>query len=294
MRIQWFVRGIFAAALLGFSTLFPAPVDAATPHEMVYAVDAANNLFNFWSDAPNAVLNQYAISGVQNAEEIRGLDFYNGVLYGLGSFSYLYTIDPTTGVATQVGAPGVKFSPLLNGASFGVDNDSSGFRVTSNLRQNLLVNRGTGTATALPNLSYAAGDVFAGQLPRVDAVAYDYTAGMWYAVDTLKNTLATLVPATGILSTVGLMGLDSAPINGFEISPITGTMYMGTGASSSDPQANLYTVNKVSGVATLVGQIDVAGANTLVRGLTVVPEPNSMVMLALGALGLLFTQRRRQ
>ncbi len=176
MGFRWFTRGALAAALVALTPFIPAPANAA--HEMIYAVDTANNLFNFWSDDPGNVLSQYAISGIQNAEEIRGLDYYNGTLYGLGSFSYLYTIDPNSGVATQMGAPGVKFSPLLNGATFGADNDPNGFRVVSNLRQNLLVNRATGgVITAGPNLSYAAGDVFAGQLPRADALAYDYAIG---------------------------------------------------------------------------------------------------------------------
>ena len=286
-----FIISTFIGALLGLSPLLPAPANAAT--ELIYAVDTANNLFSFWSDDPGNVLSQSAISGIQNAEEIRGLDYYNGVLYGLGSFSYLYTIDPSSAVATQVGAPGVKFSPLLNGATFGVDNDASGLRVVSNLRQNLLVNRAAGTATAGPTLSYAAGDPYAGQLPRADALSYDPVSGIWYAADTLKNSLATLNPTTGALSTIGLMGIDPSQINGMDISLFTGVMYMGTPAASSDPQANLYVVDKATGFATLVGQIDVPGANTLVRGLTVVPEPGSVVLLALGAVGLLFARRRQ-
>ncbi len=286
-----FIIATLAVALVGLSPLIPAPANAA--HEMIYAVDTANNLFNFWSVAPGAVLNQYAISGIQNAEEIRGLDYHNGVLYGLGSFSFLYTIDPNTGVATQVGVPGVKFSPLLNGATFGVDNDASGFRVVSNLRQNLLINRATGTATAGPTLTYAAGDPYAGQLPRSDALAFDNAAGNWYVADTLKNSLASFNPTSGVLSTIGLMGMDPSQINGLDISPFTGIMYMGTPAASSDPQANFYTVDKATGFATLVGQIDVPGANTLVRGLTVVPEPGSVVLLALGALGLVVAHRRQ-
>ena len=281
-----------AAALVALTTFIPAPANAA--HEMIYAVDTANNLFNFWSDDPGNVLSQNAISGIQNAEEIRGLDYYNGTLYGLGSFSYLYTIDLNSGVATQVGVPGVKFSPLLNGATFGADNDPSGFRVVSNLRQNLLVNRATGgVITVGPNLSYAAGDVFVGQLPRADALSYDYATGSWYVADTLKNSLASFNPTTGVLSTIGGTGIDPSQINGLDISPFTGIMYMGTPAASSDPQANLYTIDKATGFASLVGQVDVPGANTLIRGLTVIPEPGSIVLVALGVLGLFFARRRQ-
>jgi hypothetical protein len=288
-KSQQTLRGVLGAAIIGLSLLISGPANAA--HEMIYAVDTANNLFNFWGDDPGNVLNQYAISGIQNAEEIRGLDYYSGVLYGLGSFSHLYTINPANGVATMVG--GGAFSPILNGATFGVDNDASGFRVVSNLRQNLLVDRTTGAATAGPTLSYAAGDPYAGQLPRADGLAYDAASGIWYAADTLKNSLATLDPTTGFLSTIGGMGMDPSQLNGLDVSPFTGIMYMGTPAASSDPQANLYTVDKATGFATLVGQIDVPGANTLVRGLTVVPEPGSAALLTLAALGFLYVRRQR-
>ena len=127
----------------------------------------------------------------------------------------------------------------------------------------------------------------------MDALAYDYASGNWFAGDTLQNTLAGFNPATGGLSTIGLMGIDAARLNGMDISPFTGIMYIDTPAASSDPQANLYTVNKVTGMVTLVGQIGSPGDDILVRGLTVVPEPGSVVLLALGVLGL-FMARRRQ
>jgi hypothetical protein len=283
------LRGILAVALISFVAFNCAPAKAA--HEMIYAVDQNNNLFNFWSDAPGTVLSQYAISGIQNAEEIRGIDYYAGTIYGLGSFSRLYAINPNDGVATQIG--GV-FSPILNGASFAFDNGSGNIRVVSNLGQNLAVDRTTAAVTAGPAANYVAGDPFFGQAPRVDALAYDPVSGIWYAGDTLKNTLATFNPATGGLSTIGMMGIDASTRNGMDISPFTGIMYIGTPAASSDPQANLYTVDKVTGAVTLVGQVDVPSADTLIRGLTVVPEPGSLALLALGCLSMLSIRARRQ
>jgi hypothetical protein len=94
-------------------------------------------------------------------------------------------------------------------------------------------------------------------------------------------------------STIGALGIDASTRNGMDISPFSGIMYLGTPATSSDPQANLYTVNMLNGMVSLVGQIDVPMAGTLVRGLTVVPEPSSIALLALGAFGLFFARRRQ-
>jgi hypothetical protein len=65
-------------------------------------------------------------------------------------------------------------------------------------------------------------------------------------------------------------------------------------AASSDPQANLYTVNPVTGAVTLVGQIGQPGDNILIRGLAVVvPEPSSLSLLAMGGLLFGFLRRRK-
>ncbi len=259
---------------------------------MIYAVDTTGNLINFWSDSPGTLLNAYGISGLQANEEIRGLDYYDGVMYGLGSFNHLYAINQF-GIASQVG--GI-ISPPVSGLTFGVDNGPAGFQITSGLSggQSLLIDRTTAAATVEPSMQYAAGDPNFGLGPRVDALAYDASSGNWYAGDTLQNTLALLDPTTGVLHTIGQLGIDAARYNGLDISAVSDIMYMGTPAASSDPQANLYSVDKATGQVTLIGQIGAPGDNTLVQGLTVVPEPSSLALLVLGGVGFLFARRRQQ
>jgi Domain of unknown function (DUF4394) len=293
-RIQQIIQSTLAATVIGFNIFIcmPAKAGPAIAPDHIYAVDQNDNLFDFYSDAPGTILNQHAIFGIQSAEEIRGIDYWNGQIYGLGSFSHLYTIDPNTGQATMVGGA---FSPLLNGATFGVDNDPSGFRVVSGLDQNLLVDRSTGAATLEPALHYVVGDPFFGMSPNVDELAYDNGSGTMFAADTLQNTLASVDLNTGSLTTIGPMGIDASRFNGLDISPVTGIMYMGTPAASSDPQANLYTVNKATGAVTLVGLIGAPLDDILVRGLTVVvPEPSSVALLVFGALGLLIAHRHQR
>src|ERR1019366_4097771 len=283
-RIHQFIKGAFAAALVGIVTFTAVPANAA--HEMIYAVDQNNNLINFVSDTPGTLINTYSINGIKPAEEVRGIDFWQGTIYAFGSFGELYTLNPANGIATQVGSG---FGVTPNGASFGVDNGPGGYVVVSGLGQNLLVNRSTGVATVQPGqVAYATGDPNFGVRPRVDALAYDDAAAKWYGCDTLANTLVSFDPVTGLLHTIGSLRIDASRFNGFDNSSTTGILYLGTPAASSDPQSNLCTVNKATGVVTLVGQIDYPTADTLVRGLTVVPEPSTVVLLALGAFGLLF------
>ena len=86
--------------------------------ELVYGVsDQLDELVSFDSASPGTLLSANSITGLQTGEEMRGIDWIGGTLYGLGNQSHLYTINPLTGAATQVGAGA--FSPVLNGIDFG-------------------------------------------------------------------------------------------------------------------------------------------------------------------------------
>ena len=287
----YLLKGLFAWALIGLITFTCGRANAASPPELIAVVDQYNNLLSFYSDAPGNVVRSSPIIGIQLNEEIRGIDCWGETIYGIGSFSHLYAINPYTAVATQIGGG---FSPTLNGTTFGVDNSPSGLQVVSSLGQSLLIDRTTGTVIVEPSLHYVAGDPRFGVTPRVDAISYDKATGKWYADDTSLNSLAQFDPTTGGLSSIGPNGIDASRFNGLDVSDITKVMYMGTPAASSDPQANLYIVDKLTGMASLVGQIDYPDAGTLVRGLTVVPEPGSVALLALGVFSLCVARRRPQ
>lgn len=83
-----------------------ASADAGPPEATLYAVTLNNQLFSFSSSDPGTFNNVVAITGLQTGERILAIDFppATGQLYGLGSSSRLYTIDPMAGAATQVGA----------------------------------------------------------------------------------------------------------------------------------------------------------------------------------------------
>ena len=113
------------------------------------------------------MLSAHNISGLLGNEQLRGIDWVAGTLYGLGDGSHLYTINPNTAAATLVGS----FSPILNGIDFGFNAGPSQLYVSSDLGQNLTINPGTTVATAGPN--YAAGS-------SLDGIAYDYVSGIFY------------------------------------------------------------------------------------------------------------------
>jgi hypothetical protein len=282
------IGGITKLTMVGLVALAGAKVNAAS--ETSYLVDINNNVFTLNAAAPGNILAAHPITGLGLSESVLGIDWYAGTVYALGSSSKLYTLDPNTGAATAVGSG---FGTVLNGFAFGVDNSGSAFNVVSDLGQSLSVNRTTGVASVLPTLAYVSGDPSFGSAPRIAGLAWDPFASSWYGIDYVKNTLVGLNLTLGTVSTIGGLGIDVSRNNGFEISPATGVVYLGSPAASSDPAANLYTVSKTTGAATLVGLIGQPGDNILVRGLTVVPEPSTLSMLALGGLALGLIRRRK-
>src|SRR3954470_24850821 len=123
--------------------------------------NANNNLVRFESPAPGTIISTIAITGMIGGDIIVGLDFrpLDGKLFGLGSGSRLYIIDPPTGVATQVGTG--TFAVPLSGTSFGFDfyPVTDRIRVVSDTNQNLRLDPNTGAVVVTDtNLIYAWGD----------------------------------------------------------------------------------------------------------------------------------------
>jgi hypothetical protein len=239
-----------------------------------------NDVVGFDASNPGAILFDHPIIGLAASESIRGIDYWNGTVYALGSAGNLYNLNYNTGQATLVGSLGV----VLNGASYGVENDGSGFHIVSELGQNLTASRATGAAAVGPAINPSG--------TFLSALAYRSTGTpTMFGIDSSANTLGTFDAATGHFITTGPLGFDVARNNGFDISG--NTAYLASGATSSDVQANLYTVNLATGLATLVGLIGQVGDNTLLRGLTVVPEPGTGTLL-IGGLALLVINFRRR
>ena len=261
--------------------------DRAVPATAL-ALAGTSTLIRFDTATPNVVTTIGTITGLATGDSIVDLDFRPGTgqLYGLGSGSRIYTIDPNTAVATPVGASGAF---TLNGTNFGFDFNPvpDRIRVTSDADQNLRLNPNDGTLTATDGtLAYAAGDPNAAANPNIVASAYTNSFGGATATTLydLDSSLDTLViqnpPNSGTLNTVvgAGLGINAQGPAGFDIQALTGGGNAAFAAlSTNGADSSFYTINLTTGAATLVGAI--GSTPTLVRGLAIVPEVTPSAVL---------------
>ncbi len=294
-RNHFFARMLFAlclAGLLNYSILSVGGIFTGTVQanglspvtEMegtVYAVTAANNLINFNTITPGAILRTVAITGLGQGETITGIDFRprTGQLFGVSSASRVYTINTTTGAATAVGAA---FTPALTGTRFGVDFNPvpDRIRVVSDNDQNLRLNPDTGAvAAADTNLAFATGDANAAANPNIVSVAYtnNFNAAAATTLYGIDSNLDILVrqgsvggtptsPNAGQVSTIGPLGLNTTDQVGFDIAA-PGDVAIASLTTQGATTSSLYSINLTTGAATLIGAI---GGTDIVRDIAVV------------------------
>ena len=195
--------------------------------QLLYALNTNNTLLSFYSGTPNYINSAVPLSGVTTGQTIVGTDFRpnTGQLFGLGydaatagANSQLYTIDPSTGVATSVGAAiRLELGTRINGIGFDFNPTVDRIRVTSTNRANLRLNPNNGALAATDgNLAYAAGDT---TTARIGSVGYTNsypgsTSTTLYDLDDARNVLATQNPPNvGTLNVVGNTGLGIVETN---------------------------------------------------------------------------------
>lgn len=239
---------------------------------MVYGVTMDNRLVSFQSSAPATLVNNVAIGGLQSGENVLGIDFRpaTGQLFGLGSSNRLYTIDLTSGAATQVGT--AVLTTTLSGADFGFDFNPvvDRIRVTSNTGQDLRLNPNNGQVAAVDGtLTYTTTDRNTGATPNIVGSAYSNNipgpaSTTLYDIDSnLDNLVTQNPPNAGVLNTVGSLGVDTTGMVGFDIAG-SGTAFaslMLTGTNTS----SLYSISLETGAATMVGAI---GSNLAIRDIS--------------------------
>jgi uncharacterized protein (TIGR03437 family) len=278
VRMNIIPNNPFNVATVDASPFIPGAAIEGT----VFAVTAGNNLISFNQFAPNAIIKTAPITGLQTGEGILGIDFRprTGQLFAVSNQSRVYTINPATAAAMQVGT--APFTPGVAGTSYGVDFNPvpDRIRFVSDQEQNLRLNPDTGaTAATDTNLVYATGDANAGQNPNVVAAAYTNsfsgaTTTSLYVIDSNRDILALqgsaggapVSPNTGQLFTVGALGVDTGDQVGFDIASPSG-LALASLTPAGATASSLYSINLTTGAAALIGPI---GSTEIIRDIAVV------------------------
>ncbi|PWK61510.1 DUF4394 domain-containing protein [Roseicyclus mahoneyensis] len=195
----------------------------------------------------------------------------------------VYTIDPTSGALTDLGAVVMDGATVAEGAMVGFDfnNAIDAVRVVSSAGDNLVYfpqgfgdnDDRAGSLRRFTDLAYVAGDTNEGAAPMIFANAYtNAIVGMTasgtlqYALDAATDALVTLANNDGTLMTVAPvtvdgMAADLSVMGGFDIvSPEEGTdmAYAILQMEGSD-SAGLYSIELATGAATLRADLGMGG-----------------------------------
>jgi hypothetical protein len=273
-------RGATAAAVLALAGAAGAQAshdrggDRWSPRDddarMFYATTDQNLLLKFDENSPERLRDVQAITGLPAGVKLRGIDFrpMTGDLYGVGSDSVVYRLNPQTAIAV---AEGPAFTPALRGNSFGVDFNPTvdKIRVTSDQAQNLRLNVDEGTVLA------ADADLNPG-MPQVVGSAYTNsgfsatrpTVTRLFAIDAGNDMLFLQNPPNNGTLTMGKrLGIDVGPQAGFDIvgDDATPTGYIAT-KSQRARGSSLYKVDVNTGRARSIGKIG-GGRRITITGL---------------------------
>jgi hypothetical protein len=251
--------------------------------EPLLGLTSTNQLVTFDSATPGTVSAPIAITGLQGGatETIQGIDIRprTGGLYALGvvpgatDVLRLYYVSPETGAATLVQAQVSATSGTFYGTDFNPTVDR--LRVVNTGDLNLRLNPNNGTLAGLDVALSPAGSL-------IDGIAYDrnFDGHLGTSGTTLygiaRSGSASLVtiggidqnpsPNGGAVTTIGALGVVPAPTAGigFDISAATRTAYAVIKVGSV---TGLFTVNLLTGAATLVGSLGNGSLN--IRGIAV-------------------------
>jgi hypothetical protein len=222
--------------------------------ERLLVIGAAGTSFTRYStltyDQIGGVTN---ITGLVSGDTIEAVDVRpaTGVLYGMSQNGRLYSINFSTGAATQVGSQ-LTFTGSVADIDFNPTADR--IRFVTSTEESYRINPTTGALVATDtNLAYAAGDVNNGTAMNMMGAAYTNNTststvttlmGLEAAVDTLCRIGSVDgspdLPNTGKVNTVAATSINLSGDIGFDISGDTGIGF----ALSND---NLYTVNLNNG-----------------------------------------------
>jgi hypothetical protein len=235
-----------------------------------YVTTDQNQLISFNVRKPDQLLAIRNISGLPAGVSLVGIDFRpkTGDLYGVGSNSVVYRVNPQTAIAIAENvAPGtppmdVPFAPALNGTKFGIDFNPApdAIRVVSDAQQNLRLAPDAGTVIG----GVADGNLNPG-MPEVVGAAYTNstfsvtqpaaTAVQLYVLDRAQNQVCLQNPPNAGTLTMcqPLDGVRLGRDTGWDIAGPDDIGYLAT--NDRRGRTTLYTVDETTGETSKVDRI---------------------------------------
>lgn len=239
-----------------------------------YLLTPDNKIVTFDSASPGGAGAGVSITGLVAGDEVVGIDVRTtvqpnsanpgvGSLWALarnGTDTRVYVINPATGAATQIGGTLTGIQSGSSGWFFGFDPARDRIRIL-NFLYNYELNPNTITYVQQTNLQ--------GFFPNSDGSAfttapYGGTSQIYFVDQNPNDSLRTSTNiASGVTSVVGDLGIPFTTGAGLDIAGnLTLFAYESGGAS------NLYSVNRSTGAATLIGTI---AGNPTTRALAIRP-----------------------
>lgn len=260
----------------------------------VWLLTQSQHLIQINAAHPRRALQRLPIRGLQAGDELVAIDYRvaRGLLYGLARSGRLYVIQPRTGQAQVVNAAaallaldqgpvGFDFNPAADRIRV-VQSNSSNHRLHPDSAQVVDFDAATTGIQPDPSLRFVAGDPHAGQTPDVVAAGYTYNAqderltsnfaierrfGLLVLQGSREGVQPVVSPNTGLLSTVGSLGLGALVDVQFDISDF-GNVALIAATTPTSVLPRLYRIDLASGAATLLGSV--AGGQPL-AGMAIEP-----------------------
>jgi putative cell wall-binding protein len=232
-------------------------------------------------DAVSAVGPARPLTGLAAGERVTAIDhrLVDGTLLAVTDAPALYAVDVDDASATRIGPPAqMPLDVVVESLDVNPTVDLLRYQGASGANRRVDPDWG-GVRAVDGDLRYADGDPGAGAEPAVTGSAYannlaGATTTTLYVVDSDADVLARQDANAGVLTTIGDLGVDLGPGNGFDVGQ-DGVAYLA--GAVDDGLARVARVDLATGAATTVGDLDLgAGGGTVpgegIAAFAVVPE----------------------
>jgi hypothetical protein len=309
-----------AIAAIAISACAWAPVHAETIYGMTATSSTSTApgvaLVRFDSATPGTVTTVGAFSGIVAGHALRSIDFRpaTGQLYAISTSTsnlaaaQLYTVNLSTGALTPVGS-GLTLTGNSN-ARVEMDFNPVADRIRivtgGSTANSFRAHPDTGALVAADTaLSWSPGDpnaafafsIIGGAYSNNVAGATSTTLYGWdYNTDsllTIGGTGGTPSPNGGVMFSIDqpVSAITGNAALGMDISGATGVLYVTHDDPDTGAFMSLFTRNLGTGAETLIGAYPASNLFIVDISVAPIPEPASLLLMALGVAGLVARQR---